>query len=246
MTGRLPGRSGLTEALGDPRAEPDLEWVAALTGATKIAVGRTIEELTARTELIERIRTQHREAGRDFYAQIPAPFDLYALTRLTGASELVETGVSSGVSSTFFLLGLERNGGGRLHSIDMPTRTGTSPVRLPPGKDTGWVVPSALNGRWDLQLGPSEALLPELVHELRQVDLFLHDSLHTPDHLRFELATVRPRLRPGSLVLADNTNWTGRAFPEFARSLGGKVFARRNSQLQGFRVPPARAARRHG
>lgn len=230
----------LVQAIGDDRTHPDLAWVRALTGATERRVEEAVGELQAHSALLAGIRTRHREAGRPFYAQITAPCELYALTRLSGAAEIVETGVSSGVSSAFFLLGLGRTGAGRLHSIDMPTRTGSSPVRLPPGKNTGWAVPTELLARWDLHLGPSQALLPELVRELGQVDLFLHDSLHTPEHLTFELETVRPRLVPGSLVLADNTDWTGDAFPRFARSLGAPVFTRRDSHLVGLRVPKRR------
>ncbi|HEV2450109.1 MAG TPA: class I SAM-dependent methyltransferase [Thermoplasmata archaeon] len=240
MTGQF---EPLVRAIGDDRTHPDLEWVQALTGATERRVEEAIGELNRHTALIEGIRARHREAGRPFYAQIPGPCELYALTRLSGATEIVETGVPSGVSSAFFLLGLAGNGSGRLHSIDMPTRSGTSPVRLPPGKSTGWAVPPELLARWDLNLGPSQALLPELVKELGHVDLFLHDSLHTPEHLAFELETIRPRLSAGSLVLADNNNWTGDAFPRFAASLGARVHARRNSYLVGLRVPKGRRSR---
>ncbi|MCI4346454.1 MAG: class I SAM-dependent methyltransferase, partial [Thermoplasmata archaeon] len=233
----------LVETLGDQRAAPDIPWVQELTGATRAEVERLLLELEEHRALEAEIHRLHTEAGRPFYAQICVPFELYALTRLTRPEEIVETGVSSGVSSVHFLLALAKNGEGRLHSIDLPTREGTSPVRLPPGRNTGWVVPSSLHARWDLNLGPSEAILPDLVKELNRVDLFLHDSHHTPEHLTFELETVRPRLRAGSIVLADNTNWTGKAFPEFARSFGVKVARRRESYIEGFRVPRARSRR---
>ncbi|MCI4363225.1 MAG: class I SAM-dependent methyltransferase [Thermoplasmata archaeon] len=236
--------STLADTLGDPRATPDIEWVQGLTGASRSAVMAALAELEQHRPLEARIRSLHQGAGRPFYAQICAPFELYALTRLARPMEIVETGVSSGVSSVHFLLGLQRNAGGRLHSIDLPSREGTSPVRLPPGRATGWVVPSNLGLRWDLHLGPSEAILPDLVKELSSVDLFLHDSHHTPEHLAFELGTVRPRLHPGSILLADNTDWTGTSFRDFARSLGSAVARRRDSRLEGFRVPRTRAARR--
>jgi predicted O-methyltransferase YrrM len=232
----------LAEALGDPRSIPDVDWIRTLSGASAAEVETALGELEQHRAIEAQIRKLHTEAGRPFYAQICAPFELYALTRLSRPSEIVETGVSSGVSSVHFLLGLQQNGSGRLRSIDLPTRDGSSPVRLPPRRNTGWVVPASLQMRWDLHLGPSEAILPDLVRELASVDLFLHDSHHTPEHLTFELETVRPLLRPGSIVLADNTNWTGSVFPEFARSFGAKVSRRRESYLEGFRVP--RATRR--
>ena len=79
-------------------------------------------------------------------------------------------------------------------------------------------------------------MLPPLVAGVPSVGIFLHDSQHTPTHLRFELETIRPKLLPGSIVMADNTTWTGEAFPRFARSLGAKVWRRGRSDLVGLRV----------
>ncbi|HYA54275.1 MAG TPA: hypothetical protein VEG42_01570, partial [Thermoplasmata archaeon] len=76
-----------------------------------------------------------------------------------------------------------------------------------------------------------------LVSELPSVGIFLHDSAHTPAHLTFELSTVRPKLRPGAVVLADNTVWTGAAFPRFARKVGASVARRGRSDLVGLRMP---------
>jgi len=74
-----------------------------------------------------------------------------------------------------------------------------------------------------------------LVDELPSIGLFLHDSLHTPAHLTFELETVRARLVDGAVVLADNTEWTGAAFPSFATEIGAPVVRRRRSDLVGLR-----------
>jgi hypothetical protein len=234
----------LVAALGDRRAAPDYRWVSALTGVPVEKVRWALRGLEAHAALEAAIRRTHLEGGREFYAQICAPFELYTLVRLARPSFIVETGVSSGVSSVHFLLGLSDNGTGELHSIDLPVRQkgpklarGESKVGLPPGRSTGWAVPPGLRAGWDLRLGPSQELLPELVGELPRVDLFLHDDLHTPTHLRFELELLRPKLRPGAIVLADNTNWTGAAFDRFARSMGAKVVRRRGSDLVGLRIP---------
>lgn len=40
------------------------------------------------------------------------------------------------------------------------------------------------------------------------VDLFLHDSLHTPEHERAEFAAVADHLSPEALVLSDNAHVT--------------------------------------
>ena len=249
---RSRGRSGAVgprwaparRALGDRRATPSIPWLVRLTGASPREVEETLAEVGDLVPVEEEIRRAHREAGRPGYAQIRAPFDLYALVRLLRPDHVVEAGVSSGVSSAHFLLGLARNRHGRLHSIDRPTfqrgerlAKGESVVSIPPGRSSGWAVPERLKRGWDLRIGPSQKLLPPLVAELPSIGLFLHDDLHTPAHLTFELATIRPTLAQGAVVLADNTIWTGAAFPRFARTLGVPVLRRGRSDLVGLRAP---------
>jgi Methyltransferase domain len=231
-------------ALGDRRARPNLGWLAELTGATADELSLVLEEAPSLLPFEEEIRRHHQEGGRPHYAQFRAPFELYAMARILRPEHVVETGVSSGVSSAHFLLALRRNRRGRLHSIDLPTpqrgpRFGVrdSPVALPPGRASGWAVPRSLRKGWDLRIGRSEEILPGLVEELPSVGLFLHDSLHTPAHLAFELSQIRPKLLPGAIVLADNTVWTGAAFPKFAKKFGAPVRRRGRSDLVGLRWP---------
>ncbi len=236
-------------ALGDRGAGPNPAWIAALTGARRREVVDVLAELSDLVPLAEQIRHRHLAAGRTFYAQIGAPFDLYAIVRLTRPRHVVEAGVSSGVSSAHFLAALRRNRRGTLHSIDLPTRQhgpvlrrGESVVSLPPHLATGWAVPEPLRAGWDLRAGPAQRLLPQLVDELDSVDLFLHDDLHTPRHLAFELATVGPKLTGGGVALADNVNWTGRSFFRYAAHRGARVVRRGRTNLVGFAVPAAPAA----
>lgn len=230
-------------ALGDSRARPNLAWISALTGRPFEELAPVLAELADLVPIETQIRRRHLEAGRPNFAQFRAPFEAYALTRVIRPEHVIETGVSSGVSSAHFLLALRRNGTGTLHSIDLPIsqrgpRFGPrdSPVALPPGRSSGWAVPEGLHDGWDLRIGPSQELLPKLIAGIPSVGLFLHDSEHTPGHLAFELATVRPKLYPGAIVLADNTMWTGQAFPRFARMMGVPVHPRGRSDLVGLRV----------
>ncbi len=231
-------------ALGDRRTTPNLGWITALTGVRTRELDAVLGELDELLPLEEEIRHRHLGAGRSSYAQIRAPFELYTLVRLLRPRHVIEAGVSSGVSSAHFLAALRRNRQGRLHSIDLPTRQrraalgqGESIVAVPPGRESGWAVPERLRSDWDLRLGPTEELLPKLARELGEVDLFLHDDLHTPAHLTFELETLRPHFAPRATVLADNTTWTGEAFPRFARSVGARVFRRGRGDLVGLRLP---------
>jgi hypothetical protein len=215
-----------------------------LTGASRREITEVLAEVEHLIPIEEEIRRTQRAAGRPGYAQIRAPFELYALVRLGRPDHVVEAGVSSGVSSAHFLLALARNRHGRLHSIDWPTfqrgerlAAGESAVSIPPGRSSGWAIPQRLKPGWDLRIGRSQTLLPQLVGELPSIGLFLHDDLHTPAHLAFELATIRPKLHAGAVVLADNTIWTGAAFPRFAQSLGVPWYRRGRSDLVGLRAP---------
>jgi hypothetical protein len=243
----VPAVARAVAALGDSRSMPDLEWLSGLLDRPVSEVESVLREVGDYGAFESEIRRRHLAQGREFYAQFRAPFELYTLVRILRPAHLVETGVSSGVSSAHILLALAKNRTGRLHSIDLPTRQKAavlaekeSPVCLPPGCETGWAVPGYLRGRWDLRIGASQDLLPPLVEELPSLDLFLHDSLHTPAHLAFELETVSRRLNPGSIVLADNTNWTGRSFERFAARLGAPVLRRAGSDLVGLRMPSQR------
>jgi hypothetical protein len=238
-------------ALGDPRAAPQPAWLRRLTGASKDEIEDVLSEVGELVAFEQEIRAAHLGAGRPFYAQIQAPFELYALVRLGRPDHVVEAGVSSGVSSAHFLLAIAKNRHGRLHSIDWPTfqrgavlGPGESSISIPPGRSTGWAVPERIRTGWDLRIGKSQELLPPLVRELPSIGLFLHDDLHTPTHLTFELTTVGPKLTEGAVVLADNTVWTGQAFPRFARKLGAPWFFRGRSDLVGLRVPTGAAAGR--
>ena len=231
------------KALGDRRARPHLAWLSALTGRRLDELSEVLSELDELVPVETEIRRRHLEAGRPNYAQFRAPFEAYALVRLLRPDHVIETGVSSGVSSAHFLLALRKNGTGALHSIDLPLpqRGPTfgphdSPVALPPGRHSGWAIPEPLRDGWDLRIGPSQEILPKLLAGLSSVGLFLHDSEHTPGHLAFELATVRPKLSADAVVLADNTMWTGQAFPRFARGVGVPVTPRGRSDLVGLRL----------
>lgn len=111
---------------------------------------------------------------------------------------VIETGVAHGLTSRVILEGLKRNEDGHLWSIDLPA--------IDPAlhHEIGVAIPAALLPRWTYLEGTSRRRLPALVRSLPQVDLFLHDSLHTTRNTYFELDTVWPALSPGGAALADD------------------------------------------
>ena len=166
--------------------------------------------------------TQGSESyGADLYAK--KVLVQYAAIRAFRPEVVIETGVANGVSSCYLLLAMEKNGNGRLHSIDIGDAS-----YLPPGKTTGWIVPQFLKHRWDFRVGDSKILLPRLLAELGSTDVFIHDSLHVYDHMLWEYRTAYPYLRAGGLLLSDDALWNN-AFPEFAK----EVNARQQAVVRG-------------
>jgi Methyltransferase domain len=112
---------------------------------------------------------------------------------------ILETGVARGLTTRAMLEGLERNGSGHLWSIDLPPLLEQGLAR-----ETAAAVPKRLYDRWTLTRGSSRSVLPGLVAELGQIQLFVHDSMHTTRNVRFELERVWPALAPGGVALIDD------------------------------------------
>lgn len=151
---------------------------------------------------------------------------LYAVLRTVKPRHAVETGVCNGFSTAFSLLALAKNGGGELHSIDLPRLLdheyepgtffeGKGQAAVPRGKDPGWLVPEHLREPWTLILGRSDAELPPLLTRLGTIDSFLHDSEHSLANMRFEYSAAHAALRAGGVLMSHDVNTTD-AFPRFA------------------------------
>ena len=236
-------RGELAELLGG-RAFPDVAWLRQVTGQDGVKLRAAILEAMGLVPLERSIYRMLARSGRTYYAQFPAPLDLYVITRLLRPRHVVESGVSSGVSTAHILAALAKNGRGQLHSMDRPQyqkgaqrRRGELSWSIPPAKDSGWAVPRRLRVRWDLRKGTSEELLPTLLDEVPAVDLFCHDSPWTAKHLAFEFTAIRPKLRSGSIVVADNSDVNPEAPKSLALAYGTRVWHRRNSSLIGIRIP---------
>lgn len=125
---------------------------------------------------------------------------IWCAVRHAHPATVVETGVAHGLTSRVILEGLERNGSGRLWSIDLPA------VDPALHHEIGIAVPARLRSRWSYVPGTSRERMPQLVRKLRRVDLFVHDSLHTARNMCFELGTVWPALPPGGIAIVDDVD----------------------------------------
>jgi predicted O-methyltransferase YrrM len=144
---------------------------------------------------------------RDALERFPGPYRLgttgefgcEALSLLVRAARprvVVETGVLYGASSAPILAALVRNGGGELHSLEI----GRDP-REPPHHH---FVPGELRRLWTLVIGDSREELEPLLKRCAPVDMFLHDSLHTFDHMTWEFETALPYLSPAGILTSDD------------------------------------------
>jgi len=137
----------------------------------------------------------------------------YLLTRMLQPEIIVETGVAYGVTSFYLLSALMKNGRGILYSIDLPPLCKNSEAYV------GILVPSSLRTQWRLMIGPSERLLPQVCAEVKCIDIFVHDSLHTYRHMMFEFSSVLSCLKGTYAVLADDIEGHGAWF-DFTKRLG--------------------------
>ncbi len=135
---------------------------------------------------------------------------IWCLTRFLRPEKIVETGVAHGVTSRFILAALERNRNGHLYSIDLP------PLERAWKKQIAIAVGDRYADRWSYIKGSSRRRLPALLSQLGQIDLFIHDSLHSERNVLFEMGCAWRALRPGGALVVDDVdaNWGFRSFTQ--------------------------------
>jgi predicted O-methyltransferase YrrM len=168
-------------------------FVSVVTGAQIGQVRAWVAELEHDSELFDqltkRLSTNPRRricAAEPHWAR---RFGWYALVRAIQPEHIVETGTHLGLGSCVIASALLRNGHGRLTTIDIDP-------------ESGYLISAPWASVIDRRTGSSVDLLAQM----QDVGIFLHDSLHTYDYETRELAAVEPNLRPGALVLSDNAH----------------------------------------
>ncbi len=207
-----------------------LSQLATLLGTARERIFEKTRELFARDDstLWALGRTWNQVTGDYSWACCGAPF-LYAATRILKPEVVVETGVANGVSSAYILRALERNSKGDLYSIDLGAND-----HLPEGKSIGWVVPEELRDRWKLLLGDARDMLPGLLEKLRRVDIFLHDSDHSYEHMMWEFKNAWQALTSGGLLISDDI-WVNTSFFDFAKLVDREAIPLFFSNMGGLR-----------
>ncbi len=225
--------------------DPDVAWVAALTGASAPTAARYVSEAARDGRLFRHLAAEHAREGRRSYVEIDAPLELYALVRILRPRHVLEVGVSSGVSSAYLLRALEANAGGTLHSVDKPKRpragapASKESWSLPAGRESGWAVPVALRKRWDLRIGDKRDVLPLLATELADIGLLVYDVPHDDAGTYREFQRLDARLASGAVAIADHgpSGDLCGALRRWARRRGVVPVRRAGLGLYGFRCP---------
>jgi len=168
-------------------------FVSAVSGAAIGQVRAWIQELEDDNHLSDHVtRRLSTNPRRRISAKEPhwaRRFGWYAMIRAAQPERVVETGTHLGLGSCAIAAALLRNGHGRLTTIDIDP-------------EAGHLIGEPWSNVIDRRTGSSVDLLAELM----DVDLFLHDSLHTYDYEAKELAAVEPNLRAGAIILSDNAH----------------------------------------
>lgn len=189
------------------------EFISTLTGCCREDVSTTL--LEAETTVLGHLAPCSHDSGGTM--SLEEAFTLFGLIRLIKPDIVVETGISQGMSSTAILQGLALNNRGELYSVDLPPEAKDSGSYLPDGQQLGFLVPEDLYQRWHIVLGDAKEILPSLLAKLVQIDIFLHDSLHSPGHMKFEYQTAWPFIKQGGMLLSHDVSMP---WISFCRRLG--------------------------
>jgi len=149
---------------------------------------------------------------------------LFTLVRILKPEIVVETGVATGGTTQAILRAMYINQKGHLYSIDLHV------LKSEDGSDkpefvVGRLVPNNLKSRWTFIDGDSKIELPKLLKKLGQIDIFIHDSLHTYNHMKFEFNTAYPYIKKGGVLFSDDI-FFNHAFMEFSKNKKHYVISR--------------------
>ena len=133
---------------------------------------------------------------------------LYILCKILKPEIIVETGVAYGMSSAYILQALKENNKGTLYSIDSIFRPWESEEMI------GSAIPSELKNKWNFINGVATEKLYPLIKSLKQIDIFIHDSLHTYTNMMSEFNTAWPFVREDGFLISDDIG-TNNAFYDF-------------------------------
>jgi len=183
-----------------------LEYLAAtlslVTGKPHAELLGYIREIENDESLKRHITEQTQRSRERYVADTQVRFGRragwYALVRALKPAVVVETGVDKGLGSVVLVAALQRNQAeghrGKLIGIDINPKAGY--LLQPPYHEPCHMI-----------YADSLATLASLD---TPVDLFIHDSDHSPEFETKEYEAITPKLSPHSVVVSDNAAHTNR------------------------------------
>ncbi len=157
----------------------------------------------------------------------------YALIRELKPNLVVETGTASGSMTSWILSALHNNNNGKLISIDIPPKINKFAMNTTINKsDLGFLIPIEYRAKWELNIGDAKILLPKILVN-NDVDIFIHDSLHTRSHMLFEYNVAKCLMKQNKIILSDDILWN-KAFFSFIKSHNLRGFSCITNPNLGF------------
>jgi hypothetical protein len=187
-----------------------LEFIARSFGIPPSAVVPLAAEIEGdavlRSNLERRLASRRDREPHAFFGR---RVGWYCVCRLLAPSVVVETGTRDGLGTALLLRALEHNR--RLGHPGMLLSFDIDPT-------SGWLVGDEYVTFLELHIGDTRTTLP-LALNLRQVGLFIHDSLHTYEHELFEFNTALQNGTNDIVLISDNAHATS-ALSDLASAAG--------------------------
>lgn len=197
--------------LGYRKFLPDRDAPTERAGATRWAAERAVSVAEALdnvglegslSELDPALLAEGEERARKSAVAMGGPGDLsllHAAVLLSGARLVVETGVAYGWSSLAILSAIEKQGGGKLISVDMPyPKMGNEAF-------VGIVVPDRLQEGWTLVRKPDRNGLKKALQLAGgKIDLAHYDSDKSYYGRNYAYPLIWNTLKPGGVFISDD------------------------------------------
>jgi SAM-dependent methyltransferase len=177
--------------------------------------------------LVREMRAQGRSdlaAGARLLGS-PYQAQLCDLIRAAKPYVVVETGVMSGISTHAILTAMDRNDRGILYSVEPDPCGGIMAITHP---------------RWQQCKARSQDVLGPIFRQTGPWDAFLHDSDHEVGCQTFEYECAWWFVRPGGLIISDDTCWGKNGSSTAPEHKAWQTFCQRH-ELTEFAVGGARA-----
>lgn len=180
-----------------PLNREHLAWfVAQVTGVHVSEARQYLGEVETDADLREHVRTCTATSARrgiaDPEARYARRLGWYAIVRALQPDHLVETGTDKGLGSCVLAAAVLRNGHGRVTTIDI-------------NPESGFLIQPPYSEVINRVVGDSLEALASLDSP---VDLFIHDSDHSPEYEGAEFVAVSLHLSAAALVISDNAHVT--------------------------------------